>query len=435
MRRIPAWAAIALCAVSVALLVLRLREGLEALHKPQLLTMAPNAVLPPIPGLPGDDRSAVRSQWLAALRARTRLGPRPNAVDLIAYARQARDAGDLISARQALRRALHENPNADLTAYGDLGSVEILLGLYGEALQTYRKLQTLAPGEAMGYIGESRALYAAAFGSEGPSLRVLKRGAAALDAGNVGGHLGLSEEFDTLFDYPDALAEAEKARRAAPEEPGVLLSLCTLLLQMHRPAEAEPLLKELLAQHPDLARAHTLIADALDDPSRPRNRALAEHHYLSALELDPHDQRALEHLGRMYLEERRLRPALYIYTLLARERPDDGSVRMALAQGYAQLMNEAVARQQRILAAQLIAARNARAALTTRRDHEPHNPSIRTALAKRLAGDGRFRDALIEAQAAVMLAPRSLEARQTLRDLCARIGIPVPTDLGAEAGR
>ncbi|MGC8668287.1 MAG: tetratricopeptide repeat protein [Chthonomonadales bacterium] len=399
---------------------------------PKLLTMAPNAILPPIPAMPRDDRASVRASWLAATEKRRQLGAHPDALSLISYGREAEGAGDLISARQALRSALGKSPAADLRAYGDLGSIEILLGLHTEALQTYRRLQALAPGEAMGYIGESRALYAAAFGREGPSLVVLKRGAAALDPQNVGGHLGLSEEFDTLFDYQDALSEAEQARRAAPKEPGVLLSLCTLLLQMHRATEAQHLLEQLLSQNPNLSRAHTLLADALDDPGRRRDRRSAEHHYLSALELDPHDQRALEHLGRMYLEQRRLRPALYVYTLLARERPDDGSVRMALAQGYAQLGNTQVANAERALAARLISARNARAALTTRRDHQPGNPAIRMALARRLEQDGRYRDALIEAQAAVMLAPHSDDARKALLALCRRVGIPPPPALYGE---
>lgn len=432
LRRLPPWAAVVLLGVSLVALAVRIRIGLRALQAPRLLTMAPNAVLPPIPSLPGDDRSSVQALWLAAARTRLQLGPHPEAQALIAYGRQARDAGDLISAREALLRALARDPAADLKAYDDLGSIQILLGLHPEALRTYRRLQALAPDEAMGYIGESRALYAAAFGREGPSLQVLRRGAAALDAQNVGGHLGLSEEFDTLFDYQDALEEAQRALRAAPNEPGVLISLCTLLLQMHRAADAQKLLEGLLERHPDIPRAHTLLADALDDPARKRNRPLAEHHYLTALELDPHDQRALEHLGRMYLEQRRLRPALYVYTLLAKERPDDGSVRMALAQGYAQLGNASVANEQRALAAELIAARNARAALTTRRDHQPRNPAIRLALARRLARDGRYRDSLIEAAAGVMLAPRSREARGLLLALCRKVGIP-PPDLAGEA--
>ncbi|MGC8668166.1 MAG: tetratricopeptide repeat protein [Chthonomonadales bacterium] len=241
------------------------------------------------------------------------------------------------------------------------------------------------------------------------------------------GHLGLSVLFDGELQFAAAFREAEAARAAAPRDANVLLSLATLYRKHHRLAEARSLAMQVVEMLPDAPEGHRVLAEALDDAFDPRrNWALAESHYLEALDRDPHDQKALEELGKLYLEEDRLRPALYCYTLLLRERPNDGQARLVIAQGYDRLGDHRTAAIQRALGYRLAALGNEVGALIIAREQYPRDLQRRVRLADLLMREGRFREALVELQADYCLSSASREARALLERAFHRLAIPLP---------
>lgn len=414
------------CAGALAFLGMRLSQSLRLIRAPVLRHLSDQAVLlpipPPVPGSPEE----VRRAWAAIdpFRPGVRYQSKDPG-DWLALARQARVAGDFVTARTAYMRALQASPRCDLQAYDELGEVDLALGLLREALATYRKLEAQAPSEAVGYIGESRTLLA--MGRDAEGRLALERGSRHLAPGNVPGHLGLSVLFDGELQFSAAFREAELARAAAPRDPNVLLSLATLYRKHHRLAEARSLATQVVQMLPDAPEGHRVLAEALDDAADPhRDRALAESHYLEALDRDPHDQKALEELGKLYLEENRLRPALYVYTLLLRERPNDGQARLVIAQGYDRLGDRRTAGAQRVLGYRLAALGNQETALIAAREQDPQDARRRIRLADLLMQEGRYREGLVELEAAFCLRPASPEVRQLLAGTFRKLSIPLP---------
>ena len=414
------------CVGALVLLGIRARQALLLLKAPPLRCLSDNAVLPPIPPPSEGNEIQVRAAWEAIepFRPSARYRPREPG-DWLALARQARAAGDFITARTAYKAALRMSPRCDLKAYDELGDVALSLGLLDEALATYRNLEALAPAEAVGYIGESRTLLA--MGKDAQGRDALRRGARHLAPANAPGHLGLSVLFDGELEFADAFREAEAARAAAPHDANVLLSLANLYREHHDLAKARRLAEEVVQMLPDAPEVHRILGEILDDPSDPhRDRAQAENQYLEALDRDPHDQKALEELGKLYLEEDRLRPALYMYTLLLAERPNDGKARLVIAQGYDRLGDHRTAATQRALGYPLAAGANQETALIAAREQYPRDAQRRIRLANLLMQEGRYREALVELQAAHCLRPSWREPLSLLEKAFHRLRIPLP---------
>ncbi|MGC8668167.1 MAG: hypothetical protein ACP5VE_08650 [Chthonomonadales bacterium] len=168
--------AVVLFAGSLAFLGVRLHQSLGLLQRPALRHLSDQALLPPIPEPVAGNEAEVRRAWAAIdpFRPSARYQPQDPG-DWLALARQARAAGDFITAKNAYLTALRLSPRCDLRAYDELGEVELSLGLLEDALASYRRLEALAPAEAVGYIGESRVLLA--MGRDADGRAALKRGA------------------------------------------------------------------------------------------------------------------------------------------------------------------------------------------------------------------------------------------------------------------
>jgi predicted Zn-dependent protease len=108
-----------------------------------------------------------------------------------------------------------------------------------------------------------------------------------------------------------------------PDETAALTGRAEALIQLGRPAEAEPLLRAALKQEPRSAAAYTLLGSALAarEPAE-RFAAPAEAAFREALRLDPTSPNAAYGLGLLLLRQGRGREALVRFGDLVRRVPD-----------------------------------------------------------------------------------------------------------------
>jgi tetratricopeptide (TPR) repeat protein len=344
---------------------------------------------------------------------------------LLEWGRQAINAGDPLSARAGLSRAVQLVPPHDPTVYDALGTAQSQLGLYREAVQSYRRMVNDAPNDAAGYLGLSRAY--SALGDRNEAARAIEQASQSIPPNDVRGRLDVAAEFDARFQSTRALEEAHKAQAAAPNDPGVVVSVAGLLVKLHRNEEAQCMLRAVLARNPTDHLANRLMGQIENDPTRPaRNEKMAEHYFLTALRSDPHDAKACGELAQMYLDQRRYKQAAYVALLWLAATPNSGSARMCLANAYAGLRRTEESGQQREIAQRLLAWERKTNALGLQRDRTPTDPRARIALARSYMEGGHLANALVEAQAALCLAPKSQDANKLFRQVYGAIGVQPP---------
>lgn len=418
---------------ALAFLGYRVYDTLVLSRPPERLFLNDDVPLSPPPPLPPDDRMALQARLQSLESARQAAQARPqDATAQIEFARRAAFAGDFLSARAAILLALKRNPQADPEVEDALGHCQMELGLYTDALRTFQGLIRRFPENAALYISLSQVQRI--LRQREDALQTLERGLKAVPRSDIGGRLALMSELEQHGDLKRTLAVAQAIHADAPNNPNAALAVARLLYKLLRPAEARPLLEKLVAEHPDNGLARYYLASVADSPLLPRrNRKLAEHILLEALQRNPQDALAHTRLGEMYQEQGRHRQAAYIYTRLLEITPDSASSRLQLANAYARLRDARTSAEQRAIAEQLLARDREETRLVTLRNQHPTNPQHRLALARHYIKAGQFGKAFAEFQAAYALAPDSAEARRELKNFYAEIGVLPPQFAGGNS--
>ncbi len=422
---------LAICALGF--LAFRVRRSLHRTPAAELLAVPATVPLPPPPPLPAGDRDAV-AQRLAALeplRAARRSNPGDMRI-LLELAEAAGTAGDMLTAREALQEAVKRSPQPDAGIYQSLGNCERKLGRYLDAARDYERVISLEPDRADGYVGACYAWTAARQPER--ALGSLEQASRTLRADDVAGHLAVAEEFNQRLNPVRALQELEREPAVARSEE-LEWALNRQRYRVHQFDAARSGVEAVLAKDPSSATAHRLLAEILSDPLAPHpDLALAEHHFLTALSLDPKDVRAWSELGRMLLGERRYREAAFAYIRFLELQPAAASGRFPLARAFAGLGDRGGAAEQRSIAERLAARDREEDELKNRRLLHPSDVTVRAALARHYADGGHYAEALTEIQSAYTIDPLNPSVRKTMSAIYAELGLPLPDRTGGPMG-
>jgi predicted Zn-dependent protease len=250
-------------------------------------------------------------------------------------------------------RSIAEHLPGDPVLRLTLGRKLLAAGQAGEAAQEFRRAATLDPHSAEALAGLGAAL--AASGHEGDAFGALQLSLnqrPTPEALRLQGQLLLSHQASGK-----AVPILERAVRLAPDDPTTwrllaearadagqwsaaeaawsrVISLhpndraaqigrARALIQLGRPAEAEPLLRAVLRQEPASVDAHTLLGAALAEQQPAAEFAApAEAAFREALRLDGTSADAAYGLSLLLLREGRSREALPLLTYLVRRHPD-----------------------------------------------------------------------------------------------------------------
>ena len=348
----------------------------------------------------------------------------PNAC--LQFARQARHAGDSLSALEALKIAPRPDSKFALYILDETGRCYFELGLYPQALALYQNLLARYPQASQSYAGLSHAQRLLKRNRE--SMQTLDTGARVVPTDDIRGKMRLVAEFVDDAAYLPALAVAQTAATDAPDDPQVTLTLVNVLDKLQRRAEEHPLLDTLLAAHPHDAYAHYFLALLLSDPLNPqRDLRVAELQYLRALRDDPRNLPSFQHLGALYLEEGRYQEAAALFIRILQIAPDLAAARQQLAEAYFRLGDRQRGQEQWKIAQQLLERDRVEARLKVRRDLHASDPQTWLALGRHYQNAGQYTQALPVFQATYALAPYSNATRTALIALYARIGVTPPT--------
>jgi tetratricopeptide (TPR) repeat protein len=251
---------------------------------------------------------------------------------------------------EALRTAAERRPG-DPVLRLTLGRKLLAAGQVNEAIEEFRKAAALEPQSTEALAGLGQALAAAgqddeAFAALELSLSRRPTAGALIAQGQLYLSHQVPEKSVLVLERATQLepenAEAWRrlaAARAAtgqwaaaetawhrfaalrPEDSAALTGRAEALIQLGRPVEAEPLLREALKRQPDSALAHTLLGAALA-AFQPPSLGPAEAAYREALRLDPASPDAAYGLSLLLLREGRAREAVPLLEALQRRAPD-----------------------------------------------------------------------------------------------------------------
>jgi tetratricopeptide (TPR) repeat protein len=396
--------------------------------EPERLYLSSDVNLVPPTKVTGSDRGEMAAALTAEALLKNSAQAQPgNGQALLDLASGAVRANDLLTARSSLSRAIGLGGEIDSTMLDSLGQADIDLGLCQDAITIYQKAITRFPKDVTGYLGIAHTYSALNMRSE--AMMAISKGSAALTSDDIAGHLALSIEYDKRQLTQRALEEAERAVSIAPKYAPAKLAAATLLIKLNRASQAEVLTTELLKSGLAVARAHRLMGQILMNAHRAsRDVKLAEHHFLSALQLDANDKPSLEGLGQLCLEQKRYREAAFAYGKLTESAPNDAFIRSQVAQAYEKLGDAKTAKQQRALSLQLTANQYSESRLVLSRDANRQNPANRLVLARFYLDAGKFGQALIEIQAAQCHRGPASEIKELLTELYRALELPLAPD-------
>jgi tetratricopeptide (TPR) repeat protein len=143
----------------------------------------------------------------------------------------------------------------------------------------------------------------------------------------------------------DAEKEYHQALALAPESPDALAALTNFYMRQRRFAEAESMLRKLVAMHPDDAAAHLQLGRMLAIAGK-TDDGIGE--IVAGLKLDPSDSQAQHDLADLYLESSKFSQAEELYKKLAAAHPNDAAFHHGL--GRALLHEKKYAEAERELA-------------------------------------------------------------------------------------
>ncbi|MSR46508.1 MAG: tRNA (N6-threonylcarbamoyladenosine(37)-N6)-methyltransferase TrmO [Planctomycetes bacterium] len=188
---------------------------------------------------------------------------------------------------------------------------------YGRALLQFRRALLVEPDQLHAIVGEGVAR--AALNDAGRAEPLLRRAIAELPEAAVGRRawsaLALADLAVIAGRNDEALAlyaQAADPKVAVLQRCGALVHSADLLLQLDRPMEAEPRLRQALAIDPENVRAHHFLAQLLarrDSSERPDATARAE----AQKEARIHEllRQLRDHLSAQYVQDRERRTTLW----------------------------------------------------------------------------------------------------------------------------
>ncbi len=378
------------------------------------------------PPLPTDDIAAMRSRFAQMAAARNSALSHPADHDVqTSLGADLLAAGDPLTALSLLQSAIRNtaHPAADL--YYDLSEAEFTLGLCDRALDHARQMVSAYPRDSRGYLDMCSNLIRLHRRPE--AAMTLDQGLQQLAPDDISGRIKLLDEFDANGDTARALKEVRALYAWSPDNPQVVISLCLYLLKSEEPAEARPMLVDLVARDPSNAQAHYELGVVLVNALLPqRDLSAAESELLTAIQLSPTRPAYFDQLGELYLDQGRYKQCAYISLRLLDSKPDSAAARMRLATSYSHLGDQTAAAEQSAIAAQLFARNEEYKSAFQDATLHPADPQAHLLLAQHYMKCGQFSEALPELEAACALAPSSGAARDELAALCRKIGIAVP---------
>ena len=143
----------------------------------------------------------------------------------------------------------------------------------------------------------------------------------------------------------DAEKEYHQALALAPESPDALAALTNFYMRQRRFAEAESMLRKLVAMHPNDATGHLQLGRMLAIAGK-TDDGIGE--IVAGLKLDPSDSQAQHDLADLYLESSKFSQAEELYKKLAAAHPNDAAFHHGL--GRALLHEKKYAEAERELA-------------------------------------------------------------------------------------
>ncbi|HOJ61529.1 MAG TPA: tetratricopeptide repeat protein [bacterium] len=128
-----------------------------------------------------------------------------------------------------------------------------------------------------------------------------------------------AQEAENRFLYAEALEWYQKALTLKGRDPDLQAALARQLIGMEKLDEAHAVLLDLVAQFPQHAEGHTLLAIYLQNFKD--DFAAAEQHYRLAIQADPRSTRARGRLGDLYINLHRYDEARAVFEELLRINP------------------------------------------------------------------------------------------------------------------
>jgi tetratricopeptide (TPR) repeat protein len=397
---------------------------------PELLYLSDSVELTTPPPLPGSDLAVVQLACANLLRARQAADQSLQGFDAqYNFGSEALAAGDPLEALPALQQAMRltRQPSADLMY--DLASSQNMLGMCREARVTYRSMQHVYPRDARAYLEESRTLEL--MNDRADSVQALERGLAASADDDVAGRVRLINMLDSDGGTAEALAAAQTLEHHLPADAQGVILLVHLLIKNNRPAEAYPLLADLISKEPGNPQAHYDMGGVLSNPLFPRkDLPAAENELLLAVRCATQNStvanKVFSRLGEFYMDQGKYRQCAYISLQLLADKPDTAAARLCLASSFAHLGDQAAAAQQSAIASELIRRDQEISYLKSRAAEDPTNPLAKLNLGLLFEKYGQFGQALTALEAAYALAPDTPKIKTEMTELCGRIGMPVP---------
>jgi predicted Zn-dependent protease len=305
--------------------------------------------------------------WVIAAALVAALGIRLWATPAARQWRYERQSSESLQAAAARRPG---DPVLRLT----LGRKLLLGGQAGKAIEEFQKAAALEPQSAEALAGLGRGLAAAGRDDEAfAALELSLSRRPTAEALIAQGQLYLSHQVPEKAvpvleralqlepDNPEAWRRLAAARAATgqwaaaetawarfgvlrPDDPAALTGRAEALIQLGRPGEAEPLLREALKRQPDWAPAHALLGAALAG-FQPPSSDPAEAAFREALRLDPASPDAAYGLSLLLLREGRAREAIPLLEALLRRAPDTLRARFQYARALRAVGRNQVADQ------------------------------------------------------------------------------------------
>lgn len=200
-------------------------------------------------------------------------------------------AGDRRGAEERLRIAIDLEPRNALARF-NLGNLLREGGELEAAIEQYRKAAELVPGDSKIALNLGVALQAA--GRNDEALVAFER-AAALAPGRPDAHVNLGNVRRLLGKPDEALDAYDAALRIDPTSAPARLGKAGTFIETRRLDAAEPILRKLVRDVPDLAPAHLLLGVLLDATGR---AAEAEREFREVLRIEPGNEKVRRRLDR-----------------------------------------------------------------------------------------------------------------------------------------
>ncbi len=283
---------------------------------------------------------------------------------------------EVVPARRDLERAWQLQPNA--------AAARVLAAIYLSAMETERGLQMLLS-------------------------------ASRIDPQDFRPWYAMGElVYLRLRRYEQAIGAFGEALKRLPGHVESRIGLVEALIKLHRPEEAEPILKGVLETRPDDPRVATLAAEIALELGHDQD---AERFLARSLTIDPDRREALILQARLKVRQGRPRDALAVAERVCTLEPNDPAALGLLAsiQATVGLKDEAARTQQR--RRQVEEWNRQIEALLHMILERPDDPELRCRLGQTAARAGQKTLAIQSYRAALALAPDSQPARQGLVDL------------------